>query len=139
MITTFIFKNIYILLIALIIILLIISIEIKEYKYQKNGITPIEAIRLINNNNAIIIDFRKEEFFDKEHIINSINIPYSKLSEYKNYLTKYKKNIIIIIEDKKNNYKNILKTLNEHNCYNTAYIINGIDSWIKNNLPTYKK
>lgn len=139
MIYNFIIKNLAIIISILLTIILIIYIEIREYKYRKYGITPQDAIKIINNNNAVIFDFRDETVFKKCHIINSINIPYNKIDSHKNTLNKYKKHIIILIENKKNNHKLITATLNNYGYKNIMYMINGIDLWIKNNLPTYKK
>jgi rhodanese-related sulfurtransferase len=138
MIYNFIIKNIFIITLILVIISILIVIEIKDYKYKKNGITPQEAIKLINNNNAIIIDLRDETLFKKCYILNSINIPHNKMHEYKSTIIKYKKNLLILIENKKNNTE-IKKILTNYGCNNIMYIINGIDSWVKNELPTYKK
>jgi rhodanese-related sulfurtransferase len=138
MIYNFIIKNIFIIIIIFIIILTLIIIEIKDYQYKKNGLTPQEAIKLFNNNNAIIIDLREENIFNKSYILNSINIPYNKINEYKNTIIRHKKNLIILIENKKNN-KEAINLLKSYGCNNITYIIDGIESWQKNDLPTYKK
>lgn len=134
----FIIKNIFIIIALIIIIIFLIIIEVKDYKYKKNGLTPQEAIRLLNNNNAIIIDLREELLFNECYILNSINIPFNKINENKNILMRYKKNLVIIIENKKNN-KKAINTIKSYGCNNIMYIIDGIDSWIKNELPVYKK
>ncbi len=134
----FIIKNIFIIITIITIITFLIIIEIKDYKYKKNGLTPQEAIRLLNNNNAIIIDLREEFLFNNCYILNSINIPFNKINDNKNILLRYKKNLIILIENKKNN-KKALNMLKQYGCNNVMYIINGIDAWIKNELPTYKR
>lgn len=138
MIYTFIIKNIFIITTILIMISILFIIEIKDYKYKKNGLTPQEAVKLLNNNNAIIIDLREEILFNKCYILNSINIPYNKINENKNIITKYKKNILILIENKKNN-KTAINLFKNYGCNNIMYIVDGIDSWIRNDLPTYKK
>lgn len=139
MIYNFIIKNILILTLLIIITILIIIIEIKEYIYIKNGITPHEAIKLINNNNAIVLDFRNEKNFKKAHIINSINLTVNEIDKNKHILNKYKKYIIIIIENKKNEFKIIKPLLERYECKNIMYITHGINSWIKDNLPTCQK
>lgn len=139
MLYNFLLKNIIIISLIILTLIYIILTEIKEFLYKKNGISPKDAIKLINNNNAIIFDFRNEISYKKNYIINSINIPFDKINNNKNIINKYKKHIIIIIENKKNKHKIIINTLREYNCKNILYMINGIDSWIKNDLPTCKK
>lgn len=138
MIYNFIIKNIIIIVIILLLTLTLIYIEVKEFNYKKNGLTPEEAIRLINNNNAVLIDFRVEKEYKNCHIINSINIPLTQMENKKNFFIKNKKKILIIIEDKKYNQKNITKHLFNYGCLNTQYLKNGINSWIKDELPTIK-
>lgn len=139
MIYNFFIKNIFIILTTLIITLIIILIELKEYIYKKNGLTPHEAITLLNNNNAIIIDFRTQKDFNNAYIIKSINIPLKNIEKNIHILKKYKKRIIIIIEDKKYNNNKIKKILEKLECQNTMYIADGIHAWIKNELPIYKE
>lgn len=138
MIYNFIIKNIFIIIIIAITILTLLIIEIKDYKYKKNGLTPHEAIKLLNNNNAIIIDLREESLFNKSYILNSINIPHNKINEFKNTIIRNKKNLIILIENKKNN-KDAIELLKNYGCNNIMYITDGIESWKKSDLPIYKK
>lgn len=138
MIYNFIIKNIFIIIAIIIIIIFLIIVEFKDYKYKKNGLTPQEAIRLLNNNNAIIIDLREEILFNECYILNSINVPSNKINENKNILMRYKKNLVILIENKKNDKKTIDK-IKSYGCNNIMYIIDGIEAWIKNELPVYKK
>ncbi len=139
MIYNFLIKNIIIISLTILILAYLTYIEIKDFIYKKNGIMPNDAIKLINNNNAIILDFRDEIFYKKKYIINSINIPIKKIDANKHIINKYKKHIIIIIENKKNNHKSIINILKTHNCKNVMYMVNGIDMWLKNDLPTYNK
>jgi rhodanese-related sulfurtransferase len=139
MLYEFFIKNIFTFLIFFVSLLLIILIEINEYNKKKFCITSREAVNLINHNNALIIDFRNYEDFQKIHIINSINIPEDKINEKSNFLKKYKNTIMIIISYNDNNCIKIIKKLKTFQINNLTYIKKGIKLWEENKLPVIKK
>lgn len=49
-------------------------------------IEPSQATRLINRENAVVVDVREMGDFKKGHIVDAINIPASKLDEQKKRL-----------------------------------------------------
>jgi rhodanese-related sulfurtransferase len=139
MLYEFFIKNIFTFLIFFVSLLLIILIEINEYNKKKFCITSREAVNLINHNNALIIDFRNYEDFQKIHIINSINIPEDKINEKSNFLKKHKNTIMIIISYNDNNCIKIIKKLKTFQINNLTYIKKGIKLWEENKLPVIKK
>lgn len=42
---------------------------------------PLEAVRLINDRNALVLDVRPPGDFKKGHILNALNVPQAKLAE----------------------------------------------------------
>jgi len=114
-------------------IIILIIYEIMEYTYSKYSINPNIAINLINHKNGIILDFRDKKDFDRNYIVNSINI--QKQNDYEKIIEKYKKKIIIVIH--KNNYNayKIIKKYNNIKENRITYIYDGINAWIKTELP----
>lgn len=49
---------------------------------------PLEAVRLINDRNALVLDVRPPGDFKKGHILNAVNVPQAKLAERLNELGK---------------------------------------------------
>ena len=47
------------------------------------GVTPNQAVTMMNKNNAVVIDVRPEKDFKKGHIIGSKNFPASTLPQMK--------------------------------------------------------
>ena len=116
-------------------IIILIIFESIEYTHSINSINPNTAINLINHKNAILLDFRDKKDYKKIHIINSINIEIKEKKDYKKIIEKYrKKNIIIIHKNNYNAYKytKIFKSIRENNI---KYIYDGINAWIKSELP----
>ncbi|WP_205839133.1 rhodanese-like domain-containing protein [Velocimicrobium porci] len=60
-------------------------------------ISPNEMIGYMGKNGTLIIDLRKKEVFEKEHILGAINIPYEALEQKIRRLNGYK-NIILYCE-----------------------------------------
>lgn len=55
------------------------------------AIGPQQVVRLINRDDAIIVDVRDKKEFDTGHIVDSINIPLAKLDQRITELQKHKK------------------------------------------------
>jgi rhodanese-related sulfurtransferase len=68
--------------------------ELMTQKKKAKQLTPQAAVAMINNEQAVIIDIRDKESFQKGHIIDSINASVEDFEQPK--MNKYKnKNIII--------------------------------------------
>ena len=58
-------------------------------------LSPSDATRLINHEDAVIIDVRSDGEFRQGHIVNALNIPESQLAERLGKLNKYRARPII--------------------------------------------
>ena len=87
-----------------------------------------QAIEILRNYNAILIDVQTESDYGKKHMINSINIPVEDINQKINKVIKDKNKIIIVYCLKGIRSAaayDMLKRLGYNNVYN---IQNGIDS-----------
>lgn len=71
------------------ILALIFINEFITQKKQGKQLSPQLAVAMMNNNNAVVIDLRDKESFNKGHIIDSINaspedFTQAKMNKYKN-------------------------------------------------------
>lgn len=109
---------------------------IKNISFRDKCINNVQAIKLINQKNAIVIDTRTEEIFKKGHIVNSINIPLrniflGNLKEIKIY-----KNFpIILILSEMNEYTDCMKEFLKYGFNRIYFLKNGIYCWTLDNLP----
>lgn len=53
-------------------------------------LSPADAVRLINDQNAAVLDVRGPADYKKGHILNALNIPAARLKERVNELAKFK-------------------------------------------------
>ena len=95
-----------------------------------------EAISLMDNKNLIIIDVRTEKERKKYHIAGDIHIPINQIKNKINVLDKNKK--ILLYCNKGMLANNSARLLTRHQFTQVYSLKNGIQAWIKNNLPIIK-
>jgi rhodanese-related sulfurtransferase len=61
-------------------VLLILN-EMSHIVTGEKRLTPQEAVRLINDRQALVLDVRAPGDFKKGHILNALNVPQTKLGE----------------------------------------------------------
>jgi rhodanese-related sulfurtransferase len=72
---------------------------IVEFIRAKQGalqINPHEAIRLMNHQNATVIDLRTHDAYSTGHIVNAISIPFPDFEKLKKW-DKYQSNPVILV------------------------------------------
>ncbi len=99
------------------------------------GVTPNQAVTMINKNNAVVIDVRPEKDFKKGHIIGSINLPASTLPQMKGKLEKYKDAPVLVCCQSGNTSSDSAKKIRELGVDNTQTIKGGIFAWEQEGLP----
>lgn len=82
-------------LIFLVVLFLTFLNELITQKKKAKELTPQQAVDLINNENAVVIDLRDKELFKKGHIIDSISAKSEDFEQKK--MEKYKNKPIIIV------------------------------------------
>ncbi len=120
-------------LFAALIVMLIIS-EYQRYTRRFNEVSPLEAVNLINNQKAIVVDVRSEKDYQSGHLTNAINIPFQSIASDKKKLEKYKKKPLIIYCRSGNFSTQACKTL-EKNGFETVHNLRGgVMAWERDNL-----
>ena len=101
-------------------------------------IQPDEVTRLINREDAKVIDLRAQKDFENGHIIDAINISADQLASQLEKLKKYKENgIIFCCASGAVSAKEARKLMNEG--YQKVYSLKGgLLSWQNANLPLTK-
>jgi rhodanese-related sulfurtransferase len=61
-------------------VLLILN-EMSGVVTGEKRLSPLDAVRLINDRHALVVDVRAPADFKKGHILNAINVPQTKLGE----------------------------------------------------------
>lgn len=105
-------------------------------KGGKGGISPQDAVFLINKEKAMMVDIRPQEQFEAGHIVNARNIALSDFqSENIQGLPKNKKTPVIVTCASGVNAHKAQKPLKDLGYESLYFLTGGINSWVKADLP----
>lgn len=134
------FGNHPILTLALVVILaMLVGSEIQRRLRSIQDIGPMEAIRLLNQQDALFIDTRTESEYKEGHIAEALHIPLSDLERRASELNKYKDRPLIAYcrsGHRSAGAGGKLKKLGFETVYNLG---GGIMAWQNANLPVTRK
>jgi len=101
-------------------------------------VAPTEVTRLINHENAEVLDLRSAEEFEKGHIINSVNLAAATLEEKQKELEKYKDKTVILCCNQGQESIRIARILKMKGLEKLFCLKGGIAAWRNANLPLTK-
>ena len=98
-----------------------------------------ELTRLVNKENAILIDLRKKEDYENGHIMTALNYPHQEFDNQMHELNKFKDRPIILVCDMGRNSANIGEKLKKAEFQETFRLNGGMMTWTQDNLPGVQK
>ncbi len=116
---------------------LVLLFALLAYMKKKGGktVSAHEGTRLINREDAVVLDIREKKVFDKGHVVNAINIPLAKLDERITELDKYKEKPLIIVCQMGQQSSDAVKKL-EARAFSQVYkMTGGLSEWQAQGLP----
>lgn len=107
---------------------------------QKAGpkVSTHEATRMINSQNAKIVDIREKGEFSAGHIVDSINMTNAQIKDRITELEKFKDSPIIVVCKSGQTASMASKTLKDSGFDQVYRLQGGIMEWQNNNLPLVK-
>ena len=97
-----------------------------------------ELVRLVNVQNALVLDVRDKAEFAEGHIVDAVNIPYASLEDKWNELSKHKERPIVVA-CKMGQHSGAAGTLLKKNGFtNVTRLTGGYSEWRAQNLPVVK-
>jgi len=99
---------------------------------------PQEVTLLINHENAIILDVREAKEYAEGHILNSVHIPLSTLSDKMARLEKYRNQPLIASCLSGSRSGNACRMLKKNGFEKVHNLKGGITAWQNANLPLIK-
>ncbi|MEH6649554.1 MAG: rhodanese-like domain-containing protein [Motiliproteus sp.] len=109
-----------------------------ESRKGGSSISTHTAVKLINKENAAVIDIRKKKEFSTGHITNAINIPYADMDSRLGELEKHRNKPVIIVCNLGQTASGAVKKLTEAKFENVVRLSGGIAEWKTQNLPVVK-
>ena len=122
-----------------VVLLLVIKAEYEHQSGRANQLDPTAAIRLMNNDEAVVIDVREEQDFSNGHIKNARNVPMSSFKSKLDSLAKHKDKPVLAYCRSGNVSGKACRILKHSGFTNVHNLAGGILNWQDANLPLTKK
>ncbi len=96
-----------------------------------------QVVQEVNTEKAVLLDVRESKEFEAGHIVDSINIPHTKISDSLKKLEKYRLKKIIVVDKLGQHSGPVVKQLTEKG-FTVVRLGGGIGEWQQDNLPLVK-
>ena len=115
-------------------VLLILN-EMSGVMTGEKRLSPQEAVRLINDRHALVLDVRPPADFKKGHILNALNVPQPKLGERLNELGKDTARPIVVYCALGGVAAQATHTLKKAGYSEVYPLRGGLNNWLSASLP----
>lgn len=130
----------WMLIIALVVILVMLFLNLFGNKLRGyEVIDPIGSVKLINHEDAVVLDVRENNEYHNGHILNSIHIPQGNLASRITELEKYKTKPIIVGCRSGNRSGHACALLKKQGFETVYNLKGGVMAWQSANLPLTRK
>jgi len=119
-----------------IVVMLIVS-EIQRRLSRVNDASPAEATRMLNHENAIMIDMRTDKDYREGHIANAVNLPTGN-AEIPAALDKYRERPVIVYCQRGQRSIALCNKLSKQGFASVYNLKGGVLAWQKADLPLTK-
>ena len=103
-----------------------------------NRLTPFQATRLINSENAVVIDIRDMNAYDKGHITNAVHILPTELDKNIKRLEQYKHQPLIIVCAIGQKSRYFIEKLRKQGYEKVYILMGGMSAWNNADMPVVK-
>jgi rhodanese-related sulfurtransferase len=117
---------------------LIYLYAINERAKSGKTISPHVVTRMINSEEAILLDVREIKDFSLGHIAGAINIPYAKLNQRIPELEQYRTKAIIIADKQSQHSGSVGRKLQQEG-FSALRLTGGMMEWQNQSLPVVKE
>jgi rhodanese-related sulfurtransferase len=136
--TSFVINNWELFLALVIIIALLFASNLQSAFSGVVQIGPVEAIKMINHEKAVVVDVRDDKEFVEGHIINSIHIPLGNVQQRVNELNAHREKPIIVSCRSGARSNAACSMLRKNGFENVFNLKGGIMAWQSASLPLSK-
>ena len=119
-------------------IALIYLFAINERAKSGKSISPHVVTRMINSDEAILLDIRETKEFSLGHIAGAISIPYSKLTQRISDLEQYRSKAVISADRQSQHSGSVGRKLKQEG-FSALRLSGGMMEWQNQNLPVVKE
>ena len=138
-ITQFVVNNWYLFFALGVVLALLLAGPITQLMHGIKSLNPSQAILLINRESGVVVDISEVNEYKAGHVPDSINVPYSQLSQQIQLLEKHKNKPLIIICRTGNRSVRAAATLRKSGFGNVYTLSGGVAAWQRENLPVERE
>ena len=109
-----------------------------ETKKAGKSVNTTEATRMINRENALILDIREQKEFSQGHIAGAYNLPASVFDKKLSELDRYKTHPVVVVCKMGTSARSIAKTLKKCGFEQVVRLAGGMSEWTASSLPVKK-
>jgi rhodanese-related sulfurtransferase len=124
--------------VAVVLVLLIVNEVVGSLAGEKR-LGTTDAVRLINDRDALIVDLRPAADFKRGHLLNAVNLPFAKLEEKASELGKDKARPILLICALGSTAAQAVPKLKKLGHAEVYPLSGGINNWLGASLPVTTK
>lgn len=132
-------QNLILVAAFLVVLTLIIKAELESRVGGISQLNAHDAVRLLNDDNTIVLDVREANEFSGGHIRNAIHIPLSSLDKRLNEIEKYSGRSVLVYCRSGNRSYTACKKLKKAGFASAVNLHGGIMAWSSANLPVTSK
>ncbi len=122
-----------------VVVALIVANEVHGNITGGKRLSALEAVRLINDREPVILDVRPAGDFKRSHLLNAINVPLTKLEERINEFGKDKARPLLIYCALGGSSVEAATRLKKLGFAEAYPLRGGINGWLSSNLPVTAK
>ena len=123
---------------ALVVILAMLAAMEFRHRFGKvRDVAPAEATRLINHENAVLVDMRGDKDYREGHIVNAVQVPADK-NEAAGKLEKYRDRPVIVCCRSGNQSLGMCTALSKKGFTSVYNLKGGLHAWQQAGLPLSK-
>lgn len=97
-----------------------------------------EVTRLMNRDEAVLLDIRDAKEYQAGHVVAALNIPFAKIDSRMTELEKYRDKTIIVVDKVGQHSASVSQKLRKAG-FNTGRLRGGMNEWFGQSLPVVSK
>ena len=116
----------------------VVIFELRARVHAFAALSAMQAVRLMNQGGALVIDLRSKELYDAGHIVDARNVPAAELESQADALKKWRDKNVITYCDSGVNGASAVRSLMKLGFTKVFNLQGGLNAWVKDNLPLTK-
>lgn len=135
----FIGNNIPLFAAFIVVLSLLVANEVHGNITGGKRLSAMEAVRMINDREPLIVDVRPVGEFKKGHVLNAVNLPLAKLDDRVGELGKDRSRPVLVYCAMGMSSTEGVAKLKKHGFTEAYPIRGGLNAWMQSNLPVTTK